>query len=104
MVKDSIILTVIPRDIPRSLKSNEILLCDIEKLRDSIMLTIHINEPYSPFQTGQTFYNVYAGFPVKTNVKNFMIKAIELNSNDIYDYKQLTEPELLPNNNENENN
>lgn len=95
---DSIILTAIPQNITREVKETEILLCEIEKLRNSEMMNIFINEPYAPFQYGQTFSQVYDGYPIKTNVKEFMLKAIALNSNNLWDYRHLvSEPELTTN-------
>ena len=87
--KDSIILCVIPNNIPREVKDKEILLSQLEDLRNAEMQNIFINEPYAPFQTGQTFYNIYEGFPIKTDVKKFMMQALALRSDSIYDYEDL---------------
>jgi hypothetical protein len=91
---DSIWLIAIPIEenlhVPK--KADEILLKDIERLRDLPIHNIAISESYAPFQHGQTLYSFYEGFPIKRNIKDFMIKALELASNNIYDYQKLLEP------------
>jgi hypothetical protein len=94
--KDSIILTCIPYNFRRGLKRDEILVCEVEKLQHSDLMNIHINVNYAPFQSGMIFYNVYTGYPIKCNVKEFMIKALELKSDDICDYKELAEKAKEP--------
>lgn len=87
--KDSVILTVIPYSLNRGVPESEILLCEIEKLRSSELINIHINESYAPFQHGMSFYDIYTGYPIKGDVKEFLIKALELKSNSIHDYEAL---------------
>jgi hypothetical protein len=96
---DSIWVIAIPMEenlhIPK--KEEEILLRDIERLRSLPVHNIAISENYPPFQHGQTLYNFYLGFPIKENIKQFVIKALQLGSSIIYDYVPLleeTKPEL----------
>jgi hypothetical protein len=92
--KDSIALIVIlySESFRRGVKPDEILLNEIENLRNvSDVPNIYINENYAPFQQGFSLYNVYNGFPIKGNIKEFLIKALALQSDSIYDYKELAE-------------
>lgn len=89
-IEDDIIFIAIPQGIKRGLKYEEITLQEMEKFqRVYIEQNIYINRDYAPFQTGQGFYNIYDGFPIKENQKEFLIKALELKSNELRDYKSL---------------
>lgn len=91
---DSIILISFPYTIKTGMKYEDIKLSDIEGLsRVSLDMNIFINKPYAPFQRYTSFYNIYKGYPVKKNIKQFMIDALALNSDSIYDYKELLEKE-----------
>lgn len=89
---DDIMLIAIPKDIKRGLRYEEITLQEVEKLSCSyVEQNISINSDYSPFQNFIQFNGIYSGYPVEYNVKEFMIKALQLKSNDIHDYKDLIE-------------
>lgn len=91
---DSIILISFPYTIKTGMKYEDIKLSDIEGLsRVSLDMNIFINKPYAPFQRYTSLYDIYKGYPVKKNIKQFMIDALALNSDSIYDYKELLEKE-----------
>lgn len=91
---DQIMFISIPQNIRRGLMPDEILLNDIEKLhRSEIVCNIFINSDYPPFQFGQTLSNVYMGYPVTSNIKQFVIDALQLKSDSIYDYAELLKPQ-----------
>ena len=69
--------------------SDEILLTDLEVLRSSEPSNISLSHSYSPFQLGLSMYNFTQGYPIKTDVRQFLIDALALQSNDIYDYQSL---------------
>jgi hypothetical protein len=50
---------------------------------------VYLNESYAPFQLGVNLYHVTEVFPIPSRQREFMIKALELKSHDIYDYKKL---------------
>jgi hypothetical protein len=91
---DSIWLIAVPIEenlhVPQ--KEDEILLKDVERLRSLPLHNIAITENYPPFQHGQTLYDFYTGYPIKENIKEVIIKALQLKSNNIYEYKELVEP------------
>lgn len=88
--KDSIIFLAIPKDVKRNIPYDAIRLVDLEKLQKSAMdCNVFINESYAPFQIGQHFYDIFEGYPIERNQKEFLIKALELKSDKIWDYKVL---------------
>lgn len=90
--KDHILLIAIPALIKRGISNDEIKLQDLERLQScNVIENIHLNADYAPFQTGITFYNIYKGFALSGNFKQFLIEALTLDSNDIYQYKELFE-------------
>lgn len=91
--EDYIILTCIPYSIRRGLTYEEITLKDLEDLQRVEMQNIYLNTDYPPFQTGQSFYEVYKGFPITSDVQKFLIKSLSLESNRLWDYKELIEVE-----------
>lgn len=94
--KDSIMLIVIPLNIDRGLKRDEIKLSDLERLlHATIHGNIFLNEDYPPFQYGQSFYNIHMGFPVTSEIYQFMIDALALKSDDIFEYKKLIKTCLI---------
>lgn len=87
---DQILFILIPQGIRRGLKYEEITLADLEQLNSSdVDQNIFINANYSPFQQGISFRGLYFGFPIKHDIKQFLLSAIELNSDSIFEYKQL---------------
>lgn len=92
---DSIWFIAIPieENIYLSKTEDEILVKDIERLRSLYVHNIAISKDYPPFQHGISLYNFYDGYPVKENHKEILKKALELGSNDIYDYRKLLEPQ-----------
>ena len=92
--KDQIIFIAIPKDIKRGLKYEEITLQEVEKLHNAyIEQNIFLNTDYPPFQQYITFRDMYKGYPVEYKIKEFMLKALDLKSSELYDYKALIEVE-----------
>ena len=92
--KDQIVFIAIPKDIKRGLKYEEITLQEVEKLHNAyIEQNILINTDYPPFQQGITFRDMYKGYPIEYKIKEFMLKALDLKSNELYEYKALIEVE-----------
>lgn len=88
--KDTIIYLTIPKNIERNIKYDEIKLVDLERLQKANMdCNIFLNESYPPFQIGQSFYDIFDGYPVERNQKQLLIKALELESDNLWDYKKL---------------
>lgn len=85
----SVWMIVIPNNIRRELKKEEILLTDLEALQKLYVMNICISEPYAPFQYGISMYNFYRGYPVIKDVKDTLKKALELGSKDIFQYKEM---------------
>jgi len=88
--EDSIMLVSFP-GIEVNLKYEEITLKHIEDLyKAKLDFNIFLNEDYPPFQFGQSLYDVYDGFPLEnTPVKKFLIAALQLGSNLLYEYEDL---------------
>ena len=94
--EDQIVFIAIPKDIKRGLKYEEITLQEVEKLHNAyIEQNIFINTDYPPFQQYITFRDVYKGYPVEHKIKEFMLKALELKSGELYKYKELIEVEPI---------
>ena len=94
--EDQIVFIAIPKEIKRGLKYEEITLQEVEKLHSAyIEQNIFINTDYPPFQQYITFRDMYKGYPVEHNIKEFMLKALELKSNELYGYKALIEVESI---------
>ena len=92
--EDQIVFIAIPKDIKRGLKYEEITLQEVEKLHNAyIEQNIFINTDYPPFQQYITFRDIYKGYPVEYKIKEFMLKALDLKSNELYEYKALIEVE-----------
>lgn len=97
--KDSIIYIAIDYKIPLDLKRESILLTDIERLeRSDLICNVFINDSYPPFQVGQSFHEIYEGYPIEgVYAKDFLLEALKLNSDSIWDYKKLLESMQVPN-------
>ena len=92
--KDQIVFISIPKDIKRGLKYEEITLQEVEKLHNAyIEQNIFINTDYPPFQQYITFRDIYKGYPIEYKIKEFMLKALDLKSSELYEYKALIEVE-----------
>ena len=90
--KDQIVFIAIPKDIKRGLKYEEITLQEVEKLHNAyIEQNIFINTDYPPFQQYITFRDMYKGYPIEYKVKEFLLKALDLKSDELYKYKALIE-------------
>lgn len=88
--KDHIMFIAIPKGIKRGLKYEEITLQELEKLKNSYCeQNIYINTDYPPFQSYVSFYHIYRGFPVTNKIKQFMLDALALGSDEIWKYKEL---------------
>ena len=62
----------------------------LEKLKGSYCeQNIYINTDYPPFQQYVSFYDIYRGFPVTHKIKQFMLDALALGSDEIWKYKEL---------------
>jgi hypothetical protein len=89
-----IIFIAIPRNIERNLKYEEITLQELEKLENSLCeQNIFMTNDFTPFQIGVRFYNLYSGYPITKNINKFLIDALNLKSENIWDYKKLIENE-----------
>jgi hypothetical protein len=88
---DDIMIISIPPTTTRYSSKEEILFTDLEKLYRSDVSNIFITGNYPPFQLYVTMRNMYTGYPIKRNVRKFLADALNLNSNDIYKYKELLE-------------
>ena len=94
--KDQIVFIAIPKDIKRGLKYEEITLQEVEKLHWAcIEQNIFINTDYPPFQQYITFGDMYKGYPIEHKTKEFLLKALDLKSNELYEYKALIEVEPI---------
>ena len=92
--KDQIVFIAIPKDIKRGLKYEEITLQEVEKLYNAyIEQNIFVNTDYPPFQQYITFRDMYKGYPIEYKIKEFMLKALDLKSDELYKYKALIEVE-----------
>ena len=80
----------------RSMKRDDIKLCDLENLRSLNVDNIPLSQNYPPFQIGISMYNFIQGFPVKgKDARKFVIDAMSLDSKDIHAYKELLPKEEL---------
>lgn len=85
-----IMLIAIPNSIPRNLKYEEITLQELEKInRLYCDYNIIINNDTPPFQQFMSFCNITVGFPINKGIKKFMLDALALKSDNIYEYKNL---------------
>ena len=92
--KDQIVFIAIPKDIKRGLKCEEITLQEVEKLHNAyIEQNIFINTDDPPVQQYITFRDMYKGYPIEHKIKEFMLKALDLKSDELYEYKELIEVE-----------
>lgn len=91
-IEDSIIFISIPYNIERNIHRDEIRLNQLEKLQNSsIHCNVFLNEPYAPFQVGQSFYNIINGYPIESNQKEFLSKALMLKKGSLLKYKEIYE-------------
>lgn len=89
-LKDQILFISFPRTLPRGLKYEEITLKHIESFNGLyIDCNIFLNEPYTPFQIGTSFYDVWKAVPIEVEPKKFLIEAINKTDGDIFDYEKL---------------
>ena len=95
---DSILLVSIPFNFSVDSKLEDLKFVEIQKLNDSYAETnIILNAGYFPFQIGIRFSDFYTGFPLSAiegngwcfDFKPFLIEALSLESNSIYDYEKL---------------
>ena len=88
--KDHILFITIPKGIKRGLKYEEVTLMELEKLKSAYCeQNIYVNTDYPPFQNYVSFYDIYKGFPVTHKIRQFMLDALALGSDEIYKYKEL---------------
>lgn len=89
-MEDSIWFICVPRlNFARPYNEETLLLKDIERLRGAEVENISLTHDYAPFQYGVSMYNIYRGYPVKNPGKDFIVKALAINSTDLWDYKDL---------------
>lgn len=90
--KDDILFIAIPKLVPRGIAYSDILLANIEELeKTEIRENVYLSADYPPFQTNQTFYEIYQGFPVSEKTREFFNEAVKFQSNELYEYKKLYE-------------
>ncbi len=88
--KDSIIFISVPINIKIGVEYNDIKLVDLEKLQKAnIDCNIFLNDNYPPFQMNQNLYNIFDGHPIESKQKLCLMKALELDSDNLWDYKKL---------------
>ena len=101
---DSILLIQIPFDFNVNNKLEELKYVELQKLNDSyIDMTIFLNAGYFPFQNGLRFSDFYDGFSISTSneeswsfgFKPFLIEILSLNSNNLYEFKELAKKHNL---------
>ena len=88
---DEILIISIPQGINRYSSKEQIMFTDLEKLYRAELDNIFITGNYPPFQWYVTMRDIYFGYPIKSNVKQFMVDALNLKSNNIFEYKELLE-------------
>lgn len=92
--KSSIVLVAIPYEIERIKSRDDIRLSDLDRLRKiNLSGNIFLNEPFPPFQCGQTLLSVKHAFPVPKDTYDFMIEALKLQSDNFWDYIKLIKDE-----------
>jgi len=95
---NSIIFCAIPHSVTLGIKKEDIKLSDLEALDRCQITNVFLNKDFPPFQLYQQLGDVRDAFPVTGNIKEFLKKAIQIDSNNIYDYKELIEePEPIKN-------
>ncbi len=88
--RPSIFMAVIPINILRFDNREDIKLIDLEGLvRVCLDGNIFLNEDYPPFQMGQDLHDVIEVYPIICNSREFLIKAMQLKSDNIRDYKNI---------------
>lgn len=97
-LEDSVWVICIPHTISLNQKPNEILLQDAEGLSNCEVHNIAISEPFAPFQHGIYLNKFYRGFPLEgiINIKEFMVRALRLASNDIFLYEEIIKEMSAP--------
>jgi hypothetical protein len=97
--KDSILLVSFPESV-RKFHYGELGTIDDLKFGDlrtisctRVITNIFLTNGYPPFQYGQEVGDFYRGFPLDDtrNIKQFIIDALQLDSHDLSDYKELYE-------------
>ena len=87
---DHIMFIAIPKEIRRGLIYEEITLKDIEVLnRSYVEQNVFINTDYPPFQNYISFSDIYKGYPIDSRINDFFRAAMDLHSDEIFDYKKL---------------
>lgn len=84
-----IIFCAIPLEVPRGLKRENIRLIDLEQLYRIDIENVFLNKNISPFQIRVNLSSVTEAYPVTCNSKEFLKRALQLESNDIRDYVKL---------------
>ena len=88
-IPDYICLICVPSEIKTGLKYEEITLKALEDLSRSEYPNIYLNTGCPPFQKYQRFGKLFEGFPVEKNIKEFLSKALLLESDELYEYEKL---------------
>lgn len=79
----------VPYIINRGIKREDVKLIELRDLQGMEVPNISLSEDYPPFQYGITFYNLWIGFPLLSgSPKEFLKKALEIKSKDIFVYKE----------------
>lgn len=92
---DDIILIGISSEVAvRPTKIDDLIIGDVRKIGNyPLKKNIYLTGNYGPFQYGLVLSSFYDGFPIEDGVpvKEFIIKALQLESNDWLEYKKLAE-------------
>lgn len=82
----AIIFCSFPLEVPRGLKRENIRLIDLERLYRIDIENVFLNKNIYPFQIGVNLSSVTEAHPVTCNPKEFLKRALQLESNDIRKY------------------
>jgi hypothetical protein len=86
---DSILLISIPQ-FERGRNFEELTVREVRQIENMPVDTnIPLSDSYSPFQWGYRMKDFYRGFRVRGNCREFLIKALQLDSSDIHEYESL---------------
>lgn len=90
---DDVVLAVVSSGVAYKTNYLDLTIREVEEIKNKDLAgNIFLTSGYAPFQTGQRLSDFYDGFPLKdVNILDYMVKALELDSRDIYQYVELME-------------
>jgi len=87
--ENSIWFIMIPDLIQIGKWADDLLVKDVEELYYQKVDNICLSERFSPFQSEINMSGFYQGFSITVPIKDFLKRAIQLESNNLEDYKKL---------------